>query len=79
MGREPTSLGDTVVLSSNMLMEHTSNTQCLLSKLYLQLENSRGEVKLDAGIRVHFNVVDDGDNLKPVYGWVESCFVSRSL
>lgn len=50
-----------------------------LSKLYLQLENSRGEVKLDAGIRVNFNVVDDGDNLKPVYGWVESCFVSRSL
>lgn len=68
MGREPTSLGDAVVLSSNMMMEHTSNTQvCLLSKLCLQLENSRGEVKLDAGIRVNFNnVVDDGDNLRPV-------------
>lgn len=69
MGREPTSLGDTVVLSSNMMMEHTSKTQvriCLQSKVYLQLENSRGEVKLDAGIRVNFNVVDDGDNLKPV-------------
>lgn len=64
MGREPTSFGDTVVLSSNMMI---SNTQvCLLSKLCLQLENSRGEVKLDTGIRVNFNVVDDGDNLKPV-------------
>lgn len=90
MGREPTSLGDTVVLSSNMMMEHTSNTQvCLLSKLCLQLENPRGEVKLDAGIRVNFNnVVDDGDNLRPVRRYVpapattqlgEGCFLSRSL
>lgn len=86
MGREPTSLGDTVVLSSNMMMEHTSNTQvCLLSKLCLKLENSRGEVKLDAGIRVNFNnVVDDGDNLRPVRRPATTqlgggCFLSRSL
>lgn len=53
------------------MVEHTSNTrECLLLKLYLQLENSRGEVKLEAGIRVNFNVVDDGHNLKPVYSWV---------
>lgn len=56
MGREPTSLGDTVVLSSNMMREHTFNTKvCLLSKLCLQLENSRGSYILAAGIRVNFN------------------------
>lgn len=61
MGREPTSLGDTVVLSSIMMREHTSNTKSMFTFKTLfatgEFYYSRGEVKLDAGIRVNFNVV----------------------